>query len=37
LQTSERAIIVPLSKLTTEKVEVFYPDPQDNDLLEAEN
>lgn len=37
LQTSERAIIVPLSKLATEKVEVFYPDPQDSDLLEAEN
>lgn len=37
LQTPERAIIIPLSKLTTEKVEVFYPDPQDNDLLEAEN
>ena len=37
LQTPERAIIVPLSKLATEKVEVFYPDPQDNDLLEAEN
>ncbi len=37
LQTSERAIIVPLSKLTTEKVEVFYPDPQEKDLLEAEN
>jgi hypothetical protein len=36
LQTPERAIIVPLSKLTTEKVEVFYPDPQGNDLLEAE-
>lgn len=37
LQTPERAIIVPLSKLTTEKVEVFYPDPQDTDLLESEN
>ncbi|MFN0034794.1 MAG: mechanosensitive ion channel family protein [Saprospiraceae bacterium] len=37
LQTPERAIIVPLSKLTTEKVEVFYPDPQGNDLLEAEH
>lgn len=37
LQTPERAIIIPLSKLTTEKVEVFYPDPQDSDLLEAEN
>ncbi len=37
LQTSERAIIIPLSKLTVEKVEVFYPDPLDNDLLEAEN
>jgi small-conductance mechanosensitive channel len=36
LQTPDRAIIVPLSKLTSEKVEVFYPDPQDNDLLEAE-
>ena len=35
LQTPERAIIVPLSKMTTEKVEVFYPDPQDNDLLDA--
>ena len=35
LQTSERAIIVPLSKMASEKVEVFYPDPQDNDLLEA--
>jgi small-conductance mechanosensitive channel len=35
LQTTERAIIIPLSKLTTEKVEVFYPDPQENDLLEA--
>ena len=36
LQTPERAIIIPLSKLTTEKVEVFYPEAQDNDLLEAE-
>lgn len=35
LQTSERAIIIPLSKLTVEKVEVFYPDPQEDDLLEA--
>lgn len=35
LQTPERAIIVPLSKMTTEKVEVFYSDPQDNDLLDA--
>jgi hypothetical protein len=37
LQTAERAIIIPLSKMTTEKIEVFYPDPQDSDLLEAEN
>jgi small-conductance mechanosensitive channel len=37
LQTAERAIIIPLSKLTTEKVEVFYPDPHGSDLLEAEN
>ena len=35
LQTPERAIIVPLSKLTTEKVEVFYPDPQEDHLLET--
>lgn len=35
LQTAERAIIIPLSKLTTEKVEVFYPDPQESDLLEG--
>jgi hypothetical protein len=34
LQTPERAIIVPLSKLTTEKVEVFYPDPQEDHLLD---
>lgn len=33
LQTPERAIIVPLSKMTTEKVEVFYPDAQDDSLL----
>ncbi|MBK8554489.1 MAG: mechanosensitive ion channel [Lewinellaceae bacterium] len=34
LQTHDRAIIVPLSKLTTEKVEVFYPEAQDDDLLQ---
>lgn len=34
LQTPERAIIIPLHKLTTEKVEVFYPDAQEEDLLE---
>jgi Conserved TM helix/Mechanosensitive ion channel len=34
LQTPERAIIIPLSKLATEKVEVFYPDPQEEHLLE---
>lgn len=34
LQTPERAIIIPLNKLTTEKVEVFYADAQDEDLLE---
>lgn len=34
LQTPERAIIIPLNKLTTEKVEVFYPDAQEEDLLE---
>lgn len=35
LQTPERAIIIPLSKLATEKVEVFYPEAMDKDLLEA--
>jgi small-conductance mechanosensitive channel len=30
LQTPERAIIIPLSKLTTEKVEVIYPDPDED-------
>lgn len=34
LQTTDRAIIVPLSKLTTEKIEIFYPDGQDENLLE---
>jgi small-conductance mechanosensitive channel len=34
LQTHDRAILIPLSKLTTEKVEIFYPDPQDENLLE---
>lgn len=33
LQTPERAIIIPLSKMTTEKVEVFYPDAQEENLL----
>jgi RNase P/RNase MRP subunit p29 len=33
LQTDDRAIIIPLSKLTTEKVELFYPDGQDERLL----
>ena len=33
LQTPERAIIIPLSKMTTEKVEVFYPEGQDENLL----
>ena len=33
LQTEDRAIIIPLSKLITEKVEVYYPDGQEEDLL----
>ena len=33
LQTHDRAIIIPMSKLTTEKVEVFYPDGQVDNLL----
>jgi len=35
LQTPERAIVIPLSKLTTEKVEIFYPDAQEENLLET--
>jgi small-conductance mechanosensitive channel len=34
LQTTDRAIVIPLSKLTTEKVEVFYPDGQSENLLD---
>jgi hypothetical protein len=34
LQTPERAIVIPLSKLASEKIEVFYPEPQKDDLLE---
>ena len=33
LQTPDRAIIIPLSKLTTEKVEVFYPEGRADNLL----
>lgn len=33
LQTNDRAIIIPLSKLTTEMVEIHYPDGQDDSLL----
>lgn len=36
LQTPERAIIIPLSKMMTEKVEVFYPEGQDENLLPPE-
>lgn len=36
LQTAERAIIIPLSKMTTEKVEVIYPDGQDDRLIPPE-
>jgi small-conductance mechanosensitive channel len=35
LQTNDRAIVIPLSKLTTEKIEVFYPDGQTENLLET--
>jgi len=35
LQTPERAILVPLSKLTTEKIEIFYPGAQDDSLLHS--
>lgn len=33
LQTPERAVIIPLSKMMTSKVEVYYPDGQDENLL----
>ena len=33
LQTPERAIIVPMSKMTRENVDVFYPEGQDEYLL----
>lgn len=35
LQTDDRAIVIPLSKLNTEKIEVYYPDTQKEDLLES--
>ncbi|MBK7938627.1 MAG: hypothetical protein IPJ82_16770 [Lewinellaceae bacterium] len=34
LQTPDREIIIPLSKLATEKVEVFYPDAQEENLIQ---
>lgn len=34
LQTADRAIVIPLGKLTTEKIEIFYPDAQEDQLLE---
>lgn len=34
LQTTDREIIVPLSKLASEKVEIFYPDGREETLLE---
>jgi small-conductance mechanosensitive channel len=37
LQTDDRAIVIPLSKLTTEKIEIFYPDAQTEQLLETGN
>ncbi len=36
LQTPERAIIIPMSKMMTEKVEIFYPDGQEENLLPPE-
>ncbi len=33
LQTPGSEVIIPLSKLATEKVEIFYPDGQDENLL----
>lgn len=34
LQTDKSEVIIPLSKLAAEKVEVFYPDGQEENLLE---
>ena len=34
LQTDKSEVIIPLSKLATEKVEVFYPDGQEENLLQ---
>jgi Conserved TM helix/Mechanosensitive ion channel len=34
LQTHDRAIVIPLSKLTTDKIEIFYPDPQEERLID---
>ena len=33
LQTDKSEVIIPLSKLASEKVEVFYPDGQEENLL----
>lgn len=37
LQTDDRSVIIPLSKLTTGKIEIFYPEPEPEtrDLLEG--
>jgi hypothetical protein len=35
LQTNDRAIVIPLSKLTTEKIEIFYPEAQEESLLQT--
>jgi hypothetical protein len=34
LQTPSSEVIIPLGKIATEKVEIFYPDGQDENLLE---
>lgn len=37
LQTPDKAVIVPMSKMMTEKVEIFYPDGQEENLLPPES
>ncbi len=37
LQTPDRAIIVPMRKMMSEEVEIFYPDGQEENLLPPEN
>ncbi|MCS6930383.1 MAG: mechanosensitive ion channel [Saprospiraceae bacterium] len=37
LQTPDKAVIVPMSKMMTEKVEIFYPEAEEENLLPPEH